>query len=53
MGGQLPPFVQKGLSVLQLQNNLFSGDLIHVFSEEFASSSSLNTIDLSENTLTG
>lgn len=52
MVGSLPPFTQERLAVLQLQNNLFSGDLTHVFTESFVSSSALNTIDLSQNTFT-
>jgi hypothetical protein len=51
--GSLPTFGYSGLAVLQLQNNLFSGELMHVFSDDFITSSLLNTLDLSENTLTG
>ena len=53
MVGFLPSFTSDRLAVLQLQSNRFSGELIQVFTETFVSSSNLNTIDLSENALTG
>jgi hypothetical protein len=45
----------RNVEVLQLQNNLFSGTLSRIFGGDFhtLNSSSLNTLDLSENRLTG
>ena len=54
--GSLPSFELKAdtLDVLQLQNNLFSGNLDFVFSTPGSTTfTDLNTLDLSENMLTG